>query len=183
VPSPETISHEIAEEQSNEGVLGLMSCCQTDRRVVRKDIDLTIWNLPACCLAQPAEAGSFSAERSHDWTALLLSGPVPQGKFDPVTNASLIVDDSQILPDSNYADPEFSRDFSVLQSVRDQPYNSSLALAELRDAVQRPLLGWQFPPRWDDRKREPVKSWGGRVIAGLRSLIGVPKPPPTWLFG
>jgi len=53
-------------------------------------------------------AGSFSAERSHDWTALFLSGPVPQGKFDPVANANLIVDGSQIVPDNKYADPEDS---------------------------------------------------------------------------
>lgn len=90
----------------------------------------------------------------------LLSGPVPQGKFDLVANANLIVDGSQIVPENEYADPEFSRDFWVLQSVRDQPYTSSLASAELRDAVQRALLGWQFPPRWDDRKGEPVKILG-----------------------
>lgn len=120
-------------------------------------------------------AGSFSAERSHDSTALLLSGPVPQGKFDPVANANLIVDASQIVPDSNYADPEFSRDFSVVQSVRDQPYNASLASAELRDAVQRPLLGWQFPPRWDDRKGEPVKSWGRPRNSGSKELARRPE--------
>lgn len=38
----------------------------------------------------------------------MLSGPVPQGKFDPVANANLIVDGSQIVPDNKYADPEDS---------------------------------------------------------------------------
>jgi hypothetical protein len=69
------------------------------------------------------------------------------------------------LPDSNYVDPEFRRDFSVLQSVRDQPYNLSLASAEVRDAVQRPLLGCQFPPRWDGPEGRAGPNPEGRVIA------------------
>jgi hypothetical protein len=38
----------------------------------------------------------------------LLSGPAPQGKFDPFANANLIVDGTQIVPDNKYGDPEDS---------------------------------------------------------------------------
>jgi hypothetical protein len=86
----------------------------------------------------------------------LLSGPVPQKKFDPVANANLVVDGAQIVPDNRYTDPEFGRDFSVLHSMRDQFYDSSFASAELPYADQRPLLDRQFSPRWNDRKGEPV---------------------------
>jgi hypothetical protein len=104
--------------------------------------------------------GLFRWRRSQEWTALLLSGPVPQSEFDPVANANLVVAGAQVVPDNKYADPEFGRDFLVLQSVRHQLYDSSLASAELPGAVQRPLLDRQFPPPRDNRERGPVKFLG-----------------------
>jgi hypothetical protein len=68
----------------------------------------------------------------------LLSGPVPQSKFDPVADANLVVDGAQIVPDNRYTDPEFGRDFSVLHSMRDQLNDSSFTSAELPSADQRP---------------------------------------------
>ena len=90
----------------------------------------------------------------------MLSGPVPQSEFDPVANANLVIDRAQVVPDNKCTDPEFGRDFSVLQSLCHQLYDPSLASAELAWAVQRSLPDRQFPPPWDNREGGPVKLLG-----------------------
>jgi hypothetical protein len=78
--------------------------------------------------------------------ALVHTGFVPQGEFDPVVHANLVVDLAQVVPDNVFADPKFPGDFTVFQSSGDQFDDSLLAGAELQRSVSifQPSLAWQF---------------------------------------
>jgi hypothetical protein len=60
---------------------------------------------------------------------VLSAGFVPEGQFDPVPEAELGVDDSQVIFDDVFRGSDFIRDFAVLKSLGDEFDDSLLALA------------------------------------------------------
>ena len=59
----------------------------------------------------------------------LSAGFVPEGQFDPVPEAELVVDDSQVIFDDVFRGSDFIRDFAVLESLGDEFDDLVLSLA------------------------------------------------------
>jgi hypothetical protein len=60
---------------------------------------------------------------------LLPAGFVPEGQFDPVPEAELVVDNSEVVFDNVLRGPDGVRDFAVLKSLGNELDDSLFTLA------------------------------------------------------
>jgi len=62
-------------------------------------------------------------------------GFIPQSELDPVAYANFVIDRTYVVPDNVRADPEFSTDFAVFQSLRNELDDLLLPSADLSCSV------------------------------------------------
>jgi hypothetical protein len=62
-------------------------------------------------------------------------GFIPQSELDPVAYANLVIDRTYVVPDDVCTDSEFSTDFAVFQSLRNELDDLLLPPADLSCSV------------------------------------------------
>ena len=72
---------------------------------------------------------------SKDRCAFVHPCLIPESKFDTVAQSNLVVDLSQVVPDNVLPDAQLFRDFTVLESLRNQLYDSKLPSAGFPGSV------------------------------------------------